>query len=159
METDTRHIDTSTGEILAPNSDHIDFTDEKLIDEIAYAERCVNAAHDVVGRLHMEAMRRAEERGANTIFGKDNNFVISQANDYERDKLFPLLELFDPENPSHAKAKTECYREAGFQEVWVDTKWDIVKVKKHAKTLGKEALDILENATSLGAKKGKLVDN
>lgn len=144
------NVDTETGEIYYS-------TDEYRLTCYTEALDALENAQDVVGRMEQSLMELAKEREATTIYGKGMQFVVTEGIDYQRDQLFPMLELFDPENLSHRKMREECYREAGLYQVWQETKWDMTKVKKHAKALGKEALEILEKATVSGKRRGKLV--
>ena len=143
MTTNTR-LDGQTFEVPPPS-------DEQLLGIFAAAQQESVEAHERVGRLEQELMRRAAERGATTIYGKDMNYIITQKPDYARDRLHPLLELLDQNQ------RDECFTPEGYRETWQEAKWDMTKVKKHARARGKEALDIVEAATFPGKASGKLV--
>ena len=154
-----RIVNTVTGEIF---ESHIEpdggadvvlepATDEWLIEVLSGAQLNAQDATRQVGHIEQELLRRAKERGATTIYGKDMKFVVTQKPDYARDRLHPLLELLDPDQ------RLECYTPEGFYETWHEAKWDMIKVKKHARARGKEALDIVAKATFPGPASGKLV--
>ena len=145
MAIDFPRINIETGEHFEA------MTDEALVDYLNIQQVAGEMAQNHIGHINMELMRRAAERGATTIYGKGQNFVVTQPNEYDRTKLPPLLELLDPE------AKGKCFIPAHQETVDVPDKWDMTQVKKYAKARGNEALDIVERATFAGRASGKLV--
>ena len=142
----TTLADPVTGEIVST------LTDEQFIGVLAAAQQEAKEATDRHGMLVLEGLQRAAAIGATTLYGKSMNFVVTQANEYDRTKLPPLLELLDPE------AKGKCFIPAHPETVDVPDKWDMTQVKKYAKARGNEALDIVERATFPGRASGKLVE-
>lgn len=126
-------------------------TDEQLVGIFAAAQQEAQEAQEQAGRLEQELMRRAAERGATTIYGKGMNFVITTANEYDRIRLPPLLELLTPEE------KAECFIPSHPETVEVPDKYDITKWKKAARAHGGELQTGLDALTFPGKVSGKLV--
>lgn len=147
---DTNHLDTVTGEIPArfpfPN-----MTDEQVITEYFLILDEAKIAQTKAGHWEQELMRRAEEHGATTIYGKGMNFVVTTKNEYDRIKLTPLMELFT------IAESEDCFTPAHTETVWVEDKTNMTKVNKYVRSHGKEAQDILAAATFPGKSTGKLV--
>lgn len=139
-------VDTETGEIYGEPA-----TDEWLLEVLQGAQGNAKAAAEQVDRIIQELMRRAEERGATVIRGKGMNFVITTKNEYDRTKLPPVLELFDPEG------KDKAFSPAHMEEVLIPEKWNMQQVNKYAKQAGNEALAIVEASMFPGKASGKLV--
>ena len=153
MTNQTRTVDPATGEILDGQTFEVKSpTDEERIDVLAKAKEQLKSLETFVGICEMELMRLGEDRGATVIRGKGQNYVITTKKEYDRSKLPPVLELFDPEG------KAKCFAEAHMEEVLVSEKWDMQQVNKYAKQAGNEALEIVEAATFPGKATGKLVD-
>jgi len=148
-------VNPETGEIFEipehwiPEADTL--TDEELVHAFADGKVLEQGIRDGQGKLEMELMRRATERGATTIYGKGQNFVIETKNEYDRTKLHGLLELFNPEG------RDKCFTPAHLATVEVADKWDMQQVQKYAKARGNDALAIVEQATFPGKASGKLV--
>lgn len=138
---------------VSNNIESCGYSDEELVTVKAGSEQAVKDAVALDGKVDQELMRRATERGATTIYGKDMNYVIETKNEYDRTKLPPFLELLNPEG------KDKCFTPAHLETVEVPDKWDMTQVKKYARARGKEALDIVEKATFPGKASGKLVKN
>ena len=145
----TTLADPVTGEILVQGV--FPKEDELMVAWMAEANEEAANATIWKGKCELELMRRAAERGATTIYGKGQNFVVTKEPIVDRTQLHPLLELLDP------AAGKECFIPAHTATVDVPDKWDMVKVKKHARARGNEALTIVEAATYPGKATGKLV--
>ena len=142
-----QHMDTNTREILENiirTRQHA--ADELLIQWLVEAKEHQELAAELTGKLEQEIQQRIKETGGTTLFGKRHNYVMETKPEYDRPALAPLAELFSPDEWA------ECH----YTEVKETEKWDMVKIKKHARARGKEALDIIEAATFPGKTTGKL---
>ena len=148
----TEHVDQATGEIMDGQTFEVTApTDEELVDELVLADKQAQNAVDYAGKIRLALIQRAEARGANTIFGKGMNFVVTAKNEYDRTKLPPLLEYLTPEE------KKECFIPAHQETITVPDKYDMVKWNKAARAHGGELAAGLEAAKFPGKPTGKLV--
>ena len=162
-QTDTRHIDTSTGEILDAKvtgitdmnvfEGELDNTvlDEAMITALAEGQALEAKIHEQNGRIEMQLQQRGEATGASVIYGKDFKYVISTKHETDWANMPPVLEYLTPDE------KTEAYKpehtisvptvpeyvvpEVPEHDEVVPAKWAVVgTIKKLAGRHGAEAL-------------------
>lgn len=122
-------------------------SDAQLLGRFHAAREALWVARDEVGRCEQEIIRRAEERGAIGIIDPDGRFqcTVTRQNAYDQTAFTPLLELLTHEQlqkvyePEHQETRT------------VPAKWDTVRLIAEARRIGKQALDIIEQARMPGA--------
>ena len=126
-----------------------DLSDEALIEAVWWAKEktATDLAHE--GKLEMELMRRATERGATTIYGKDMKYEIKTPNEYDRSQLPALVEFLTPEQ------KLKCVVPAHMKEV--PESHDMQQWNKAARENGGDLADGIQSLTFPGKASGKLV--
>ena len=168
MTNQTDTVDPATGEILETNTygvsndiESCGYSDEELITVKVRSQQAVKDALDLDGKVDQELMRRAEDRGATTIYGKGMNYVIETKNETDWAKMPPVLEFLTPEEKAEAfkPEHTVTIPAVPEHKETVLAKWAVKgTVMKLLRRHGDQAVAAADLATFPGVKKGKLVD-
>ncbi len=148
VDQETREIrgDMTLGELVWER-----YTDEQLVGIYAAAQQEAVEAQERAGRIEQELLRRAQERAARRIQGKDMDYVVTVKEELDHTKLPPLLEYLTPEEIS------KCYIPGHEEIVWVETNYPRTAWNMAVRDYGGEFAEKVKEATFVGKTTGKLV--